>query len=226
MSRQDALIKIQAMFNFCIEQRDYLPSGKNPVKGMTYNRIETVNKKTEITHDAYTSVINSEYVSNYKGRLKELLLILWNTGMRIGEAIQLCPEDFREIDGVKCISINVENGKTTKNARSIRNIPVNTSLNRLYDVMGALPAGKPVLGWVKNNAAASRVANAFKQSGYSHSTHDFRYSISNRLRDIEVQDSIRYAILGHANSVTTDRVYQTRLPLKQMLVALNKVGNK
>lgn len=80
-----------------------------------------------------------------------------------------------------------------------------------------------VLGWNKNNAAASRVANAFKQFGLDHSTHDFRMSLSNRLRDIEVADSVRYAILGHSNTVTTDRVYQTRKPLIQMQKALEKV---
>ncbi len=150
-------------------------------------------------------------------------MILWNTGMRIGEAIQLRPEDFREIDGVRCISINTENGKTVKCASSVRAIPINSHLNELYDVLRALPEGKAVLGWNKNNAAASRVANAFKQLGYDHSTHDFRMSLSNRLHDLEVQDSVRYAILGHANTVTTDRVYATRKPLLQMKKALELI---
>lgn len=219
-SRQDALIKVQALFNFCIDKRDWLQS--NPVKGMTYSKVETLNEKTEIAPEAYQQVLSSLYVQNYQGKLKELLTILWNTGMRIGEAIQLRPEDFREVDGVRCISINTENGKTVKCVSSIRTIPVNSHLNELYERMSDLPQGKPVLGWNKNNAAASRVANAFKQFGLNHSTHDFRMSLSNRLRDLEVADSVRYAIMGHANKVTTDRVYKTRAPLMQMLNALEK----
>lgn len=201
-SRQDALIKLQALFGFCVNKRDWIVA--NPVRGMLFNKIETVNTKTEIAPATYQEALSSAYVSNYKGNLKELLMILWNTGMRIGEAIQLRPEDFRVVDGVKVISINTENGKTVKCASSVRNIPVNGALDELYERMRGLPEGKPVLGWNKNNAAASRVANAFKQFGLDHSTHDFRMSLSNRLRDLEVQDSVRYAILGHSNTVTTD----------------------
>lgn len=222
-SRQDALIKLQALFNFAIDKRDYLPTGKNPVKGMTYSKVETVNEKTEITPDAYHQAITSAYVANYQGNLKEMLMILWNTGMRISEAIQLRPEDFREVDGIRCISVNAENGKSLKTGTSERNIPVNSHLNEVYERMRALPQGKSVLGWNKVNAAGSRVANAFKQFGLDHSSHDFRYSLSNRLRDVECPDSVRYSILGHAHKVTTDRVYQTRKPLKQMLNALEKI---
>ncbi|EOI2372461.1 tyrosine-type recombinase/integrase [Klebsiella aerogenes] len=206
-------MKLQALLNFCINKREYISS--NPVNGLTYSKVTTVNTKNEISPTVFTEVINSLYVTNYQGRLKELLLILWNTGMRIGEAmaIQLLSEDFREVDGVKCISINTENGKQVKNASSIRNIPINSHLNELYSILRGLPKGKPVLGWNKNNAAASRVANSFMQLGYKHSTHDFRYSLSNRLRDIDVADSVRYCILGHAHTTTTDRVYITRKPL-------------
>lgn len=35
--------------------------------------------------------MNGEYVLTYQGELKWLLAILWNTGMRIGEAMQLRP---------------------------------------------------------------------------------------------------------------------------------------
>lgn len=222
-SRQDALIKLQALFGFCVNKRDWLSGANNPVRGMLFNKVESINTKSEIAPDVYEAVLNSEYTQTYKGNLKELLMILWNTGMRIGEAIQLRPEDFREVDGIKCISINTENGKTVKCDSSVRNIPVNGALDELYERMSLLPEGKPVLGWNKNNAAASRVANAFKQFGLDHSTHDLRMSLSNRLRDLEVQDSVRYAILGHSNTVTTDRVYQTRKPLLQMKKALELI---
>ncbi|HAT2199694.1 TPA: tyrosine-type recombinase/integrase [Citrobacter freundii] len=212
-SRQDALIKLQALFNFCIDKRDYLTS--NPVKGMTYSKVTSINHKTEITPSEYEKVMNTDYVKGYED-LKWLLAILWNTGMRIGEAIQLRPEDFRIVDGIKCISINTEDGKQVKNETSIRDIPISEALLQ----MGIWDT-KPRLGWTKNNAAGSRIAFAFKQIGIEHSSHDFRYSLSNRLRDCDVADSVRYSILGHAHKTTTDRVYKTRQPLKQMLLALN-----
>lgn len=213
-SRQDALIKLQALFNFCIDKRDYLTA--NPVKGMNYSKVTSVNHKTEITPSEYEKVMKTDYVKGYED-LKWLLSILWNTGMRIGEAIQLRPEDFRIVDGIKCISINTEDGKQVKNETSIRDIPISEALLQ----MGIWDT-KPRLGWTKNNAAGSRIAFAFKQIGIEHSSHDFRYSLSNRLRDCDVADSVRYSILGHAHKTTTDRVYKTRQPLKQMLLALNK----
>ncbi|QLZ59918.1 tyrosine-type recombinase/integrase [Citrobacter freundii] len=217
-SRQDALIKLQALFNFCIDKRDYLTA--NPVKGMTYSKVTSINHKTEITPSEYEKVMNTDYVKGYED-LKWLLAILWNTGMRIGEAIQLRPEDFRIVDGIKCISINTEDGKQVKNETSIRDIPISEALLQ----MGIWDT-KPRLGWTKNNAAGSRIAFAFKQIGIEHSSHDFRYSLSNRLRDCDVADSVRYSILGHAHKTTTDRVYKTRQPLKQMLLALNKATSK
>ncbi|MCS0563069.1 tyrosine-type recombinase/integrase, partial [Citrobacter freundii] len=215
-SRQDALIKLQALFNFCIDKRDYLTA--NPVKGMTYSKVTSIKHKTEITPSEYEKVMNTDYVKGYED-LKWLLAILWNTGMRIGEAIQLRPEDFRIVDGIKCISINTEDGKQVKNETSIRDIPISEALLQ----MGIWDT-KPRLGWTKNNAAGSRIAFAFKQIGIEHSSHDFRYSLSNRLRDCDVADSVRYSILGHAHKTTTDRVYKTRQPLKQMLLALNKAA--
>lgn len=217
-SRQDALIKLQALFNFCIDKRDYLTA--NPVKGMTYSKVTSINHKTEITPSEYERVMKTDYVKGYED-LKWLLAILWNTGMRIGEAIQLRPEDFRIVDGIKCISINTEDGKQVKNETSIRDIPISEALLQ----MGIWDT-KPRLGWTKNNAAGSRIAFAFKQIGIEHSSHDFRYSLSNRLRDCDVADSVRYSILGHAHKTTTDRVYKTRQPLKQMLFALNKATPK
>ena len=215
-SRQDALIKLQALFNFCIDKRDYLTA--NPVKGMTYSKVTSINRRIEITPSEYEKVMKTDYVKGYED-LKWLLAILWNTGMRIGEAIQLRPEDFRMVDGIKCISINTEDGKQVKNETSIRDIPISEALLQ----MGIWDT-KPRLGWTKNNAAGSRIAFAFKQIGIEHSSHDFRYSLSNRLRDCDVADSVRYSILGHAHKTTTDRVYKTRQPLKQMLLALNKAA--
>lgn len=217
-SRQDALIKLQALFNFCIDKRDYLTA--NPVKGMTYSKVTSIKHKTEITPSEYEKVMETDYVKGYED-LKWLLAILWHTGMRIGEAIQLRPEDFRIVDGIKCISINTEDGKQVKNETSIRDIPISEALLQ----MGIWDT-KPRLGWTKNNAAGSRIAFAFKQIGIEHSSHDFRYSLSNRLRDCDVADSVRYSILGHAHKTTTDRVYKTRQPLKQMLLALNKATSE
>lgn len=43
-SRQDAIIKVSAMFNFAMKQRDYI--AKNPFLGMNYKNVENVSIKT------------------------------------------------------------------------------------------------------------------------------------------------------------------------------------
>lgn len=60
-----------------------------------------------------------------------------------------------------------------------------------------------------------------KSIGLKRSSHCYRHSMSNRLRDTDADDSKRAFILGHAAHGITDRVYITRLPLQKMLKALN-----
>lgn len=57
-----------------------------------------------------------------------LLQLLYYTGCRISEIVQLTPRDYRQIDGVWCISINDDGAKTIKNEASRRNIPIHYEL--------------------------------------------------------------------------------------------------
>lgn len=68
------------------------------------------------------------------------------------------PCDYRDIDGIKCISINAEDGKQAKNDSSISDIPISDELLR----MGIWEA-KPTLGWSTNNAAGRRIVFAFNK---------------------------------------------------------------
>lgn len=46
-SRQDAIIKVSAMFNFSMKQRDYI--AKKPFLGMNYKNVENVTIKTGVS---------------------------------------------------------------------------------------------------------------------------------------------------------------------------------
>lgn len=64
-----------------------------------------------------------------------------------------------------------------------------------------------------------KISKAYKTIGLKRTSHCYRHSMSNRLRDAD--DRTRAFILGPAAHGITDRVYITRLPLQKMLKALN-----
>ena len=144
--------------------------------------------------------------------------LLYHCGLRVSEFSQLTKNDYREIEGIKYISINSDDNKTVKNESSIRNIPLNEALLAL----GAWE-DKPVMKY-GDNRTMNAITKAFDKIGLKRSTHCFRHSLSNRLRDTNATDSIRAYILGHAQANMTDRVYITREPLLQMKAALDVTG--
>lgn len=217
-SRQDAIIKVSAMFNFAMKQRDYIE--KNPFLGMNYKNVENLNIKTGISLLEHQKIIASQYVAESRP-LWWLLNLLYYTGVRVGEAIQITSNDYieKEEQGtlIKCVSINNVGTKTVKNSESIRDIPLSDNLLKI-----GIWEEKPIYHWVNNSSASNAISKAFKRSGMKHTAHDYRYGLSDRLRDLnEVPDHIRFSILGHAHKTMTDRVYRSKQPLMQMKQAID-----
>lgn len=212
-TKQETLTKVSSMFKYMIDVKEWIV--KNPFNGMSYKNVKVVNKKEEITPAQYETVMGLPQVAN-NNQAFWCMAILFNTGMRIDECSQLTKADYVEIEGIKCISVNDENGKRIKNESSIRNIPINDKLLEM-----GIWEKKPVF----NKSADSLkmlIAGSFKLISLKRSSHCFRLSLSNRLRDAEgVEDSTRNFILGHTNSTITDRIYVSRLPLIKMQAALN-----
>lgn len=212
-TRQSTLSTVSSVFNFAMDKREYI--SKNPIKGMLYRNVETMNKKESISKADHLKAI--ERVKD--GELKWLMQILWNTGLRIGEAVQLRTSDYIEVDGIPCISINSDDGKTLKNQSSTRDIPIHRDLIDL----GILDV-KPTFHWTTAGSAADRVRLAFKAIGIKRTSHCYRYSVSDRLRDLEdIPDHVRYSILGHAHETMTDRVYRNKQPTALMKKAIDSI---
>ncbi|WP_449547373.1 tyrosine-type recombinase/integrase [Lelliottia amnigena] len=219
-SRQDAIIKVSAMFNFAMKQRDYIE--KNPFLGMNYKNVENVNIKTGISLFEHQQIIASQYVIDSRP-LWWLLNFLYYTGVRIGEAIQITSIDYIEKEDqgnlIKCISINDFGTKTVKNSESVRDIPLSDSLLKI-----GIWEEKPIYHWVNNSSASNAISKAFKRAGMKHTAHDYRYGLSDRLRDLqEVPDHIRFSILGHAHKTMTDRTYRSKQPLLQMKQVIDRI---
>ncbi|BEU78431.1 hypothetical protein EAG21025_17440 [Enterobacter asburiae] len=135
---------------------------------------------------------------------------------RVSELRKITKDDYIEIEGIKCISINThEEGKTTKTESSKRNIPICDALLAL-NVWEEKPVMKNGL-----NSIIDKISKAYKSIGLKRSSHYYRHRMSNRLRDKDADDSTRTFILGHAAHGITDRVYIMRLPLVKMQKALN-----
>lgn len=219
-SRQDAIIKVSAMFNFAMKQRDYI--AKNPFLGMNYKNVENVSIKTGVSLIEHQKIIVSQHVSDSRS-LWWLLNLLYYTGVRIGEAIQITASDYIEKEDqgklIKCISINNAGTKTVKNSESIRDIPLSDNL-----LNAGIWEEKPTYHWVNNSSASNAISKAFKRVGMNHTAHDYRYGLSDRLRDLqEVPDHIRFSILGHAHRTMTDRTYRSKQPLLQMKHVIDRI---
>lgn len=212
-TKAKVLMRVSSMFKYCLDVEEWID--KNPLTGMNYKNVGNVTVKEEVTPEQYNAVVNVPVVFNNKP-VYWAITMMYYTGMRVSELCQITKADYIEIEGIKCVSINThEEGKSTKTATSKRNIP-------LCDALLALGAWeeKPVMK-TGVNSVMDKVSRAFRNISLKRTTHCFRHSISNRLRDTNAEDSTRAFILGHAQGTMTDRVYITRAPLMKMLNALN-----
>lgn len=212
-TKQKILTRLSGMFKFAVDVKEWI--AKNPITGMMYKKVGVVEKKEEITTEQYLEMAEQNQVQrDYHSKWANA--IMFYTGMRVSEVQQLTKNDFIEIEGIKCFSVNaLEEGKSTKTETSIRNIPI---CDKLLEM--GIWEDKPVMK-VGLNSLMEKVSKAYALIGLKRSSHCYRHSMSNRLRDTDCEDSTRFFILGHAAATMTDRVYVTRLPLLKMQQALN-----
>lgn len=215
-TKQKILVRLSSMFSYAVDVKEWI--SKNPVTGLNYKKVSNVTKKEEITTEQFKQAQQHPLTAN-NSAVFWANAIMFYTGIRVSELCQLTKNDYVEIEGIKCISINdAEEGKSTKTETSKRNIPLCDALLALgvWDVKPVMKTGL--------NSVMDKCSKSFKNIGLKRSTHCFRHSLSNRLRDTECEDSTRYFILGHAAATMTDRVYISRLPLQKMLDALNQAN--
>lgn len=213
MTKQKIITTLGSMFAFVLDVKEWID--KNPFRGMNYKKVSVEKPKEEVTPSQFKEMIKqpaiTKDVQNFWANV-----LMYYTGMRVSELRQITKDDYIEIEGIKCISINThEEGKTTKTESSKRNIPICDALLAL-NVWEERPVMKNGL-----NSIMDKISKAYKSIGLKRTSHCYRHSMSNRLRDTDADDSTRAFILGHAAHGITDRVYITRLPLQKMLKALN-----
>jgi integrase len=201
---------------------DWLP--KNPCSGIKLprtcggKRIERyvctageVNAVVKCLHEPYAS----------------LVLFLYVTGVRIGEALAICHEDFR--GGLLSISRRILNGEidTVKTPKSRRMLPVpEPLLSRLKSLSSE--------GWIfqaqngspldPKNAMNRYVKSAAKRAGLKGiNWHSFRHSFQVSQRRAGTHPKLISDLMGHASVSTAMDVYdhasesELQQPLNQLL---------
>ncbi|MFD3231711.1 phage integrase SAM-like domain-containing protein [Rahnella aceris] len=209
-SCNDYFIKASGMFTFACKQREYI--SKSPFEGMRFKRVVNLKTRRGITQDEHQQAIKgfAERSQNWW-----LLQLLYFTGCRISELTQLTKQDYREIEGIWCISINDEGSKTLKNSASRRNIPIHSALLAI-----GIIEDKPTFVYTPDRAS-QLVSSIY--AGLDVTAHSYRYGMSDRLRKVDVTDYVRFAILGHAHSSTTDRIYRSDDALRRLSDVINIV---
>lgn len=155
-------------------------------------------------------------------RLRDRLLfaVLYDTGMRIGEALGLRHEDLAAAEREVSITARVnDNGARVKTGRS-RTIPVGADLLRLYaDYLhgeyGDLDSdhvfvnlwGHPVGHALSYRAVYDLVLRLRKRTGIDFDPHWFRHTAATRMLREQVPLEVVSNLLGHASVTTTADIY-------------------
>ena len=156
------------------------------------------------------------------GRLRDRLLfaVLYDTGMRVGEALGLRHEDIAAAEReVTVVPRHNANGARTKSA-STRTIPVSAELVRLYadylhEEYGDLDSdyvfvnlwGRPHGHPLAYPAVYDLVCRLRRQTGIDFDPHWYRHTTATRLLRDGVPIETVSALLGHASITTTSQTY-------------------
>ena len=156
------------------------------------------------------------------GRLRDRLLfaVLYDTGMRVGEALGLRHEDIAAAEReVTVVPRHNANGARTKSANT-RTIPVSAELIRLYadylhEEYGDLDSdyvfvnlwGQPHGHPLAYPAVYDLVGRLRRRTGVVFDPHWYRHTAATRLLRDGVPVEVVSVILGHASITTTSETY-------------------
>ncbi|SFN58910.1 Phage integrase family protein [Roseovarius lutimaris] len=149
-------------------------------------------------------------------------LIAMFTGARLNEVAQLHIRNIQQLDGIWCIDINDDAGKSLKNASSRRQIPVHQALLKAGFIefvekrkTGVAVRLFPDLSYSTQNGYGRNVGTWFNQTllptlALKQKTlvfHSLRHSMTTLLSRADVPDIMVKAILGHTQVGVTHTSY-------------------
>jgi len=209
---------LKAVFGWFVAN-DWIP--KNPAKRT--RELKLVRRRRAIIPDE--GILKALAYLDNRGNLfyADLLRLIWNTGMRSGEALHVRPEDV-DFEG-RILTTKCRPDYTTKD-REERRIPLNDAAISILRRRILASGGGPIFmqAWGRGKGRipeASSIAHRVKDLGLIAGVpfltcYVLRHSFATRMAR-EVPELVLAAILGHSSPSTTRKYYvhneQIQLPL-------------
>lgn len=231
------LRKLTAFFNWCMANA-YIE--RNPLTGMKVLAGAAKDARISFEPGDLQALLQTDtlVLEARKHRWRYWLPLLARfTGARLEELCQLHMGDITSHQGIPCIRIDDRyESQKIKSHSSRRELPIHPKLqelglleyvesvrvnngNRLFP---DLVATRDKLG----HAPSKWFSRYKKKHGITDprkTFHSFRHTFIDDLRDAGVQDSLIKRLVGHEDTSATFGIYGSRLPLKAMLDAINKL---
>lgn len=196
-----------------------LKQPKKPVYENDFEALEKSNRKP-FSYDEIDSIWNADDCL-----VKDILLILMYTGMRIEELLFLHNNTINLKENYLIAGLKTENGKN-------RVIPIHNKIkyiirkyyedNNDYFIR---TNGKKVVKRLSYQTYHTYFKNFMKELEMEHTTHDTRHTFRSELDRLNVKERIIDLILGHRSSETGRRVY-THKTIEELEKAVNLVTYK
>ncbi|GKW05532.1 site-specific integrase [Pectobacterium carotovorum] len=189
--------------------------GRNPIEKMKLTKA-TESKRRAMTEEEIGLVLEAAKKATEARRWAIKLSVI--TGARAGEIAQLTSKDIVNVDGVTCIDINDNDGKSIKNKHSARLVPLvdgaygfNLSAFLAF-VASSQTEGEALFG-MTTSAYTSYFARSIKASqdalraSEDVCLHSLRHSLTGKLKAAGVPLTDAQGILGHSSQSITYDLY-------------------
>lgn len=157
--------------------------------------------------------------------VKDIILILLYTGMRIEELLFLHNNTINLKENYLIAGLKTENGKN-------RIIPIHKKIKHIIekyykdnDDYFIRTNGKKIVKRLSYQTYHTHFKNFMKDLEMDHTTHDTRHTFRSELDRLNVKDKIIDLILGHKSSETGKRVY-THKTIEELSKAVNLITYK
>lgn len=162
--------------------------------------------------------------------IRTIVLVTALTGCRIGEAVGLRKSDCVLDYGIPHIVIEEYGVRSLKTSNSIRKVPLLPTLetalrrqfNRAEGSLAMFPSYNDMTKKPKADGASASVNKWLKSKcGIAKTSHSFRHSVTDLLRNAQVPEELRREITGGTKQYTADR-YGEGQALEHKLAALTR----
>ncbi|MEU9155447.1 site-specific integrase [Streptomyces sp. NPDC048417] len=185
-------------------------------------RRRTIKLKTPRTHPTILTASQAQAILDACTRLRDryLFALLWETGIRIGEALGLRHEDLAVAEGELTVTPRVNDNRARAKSASPRTVPVGPEIVRLYaDYLhgeyGDLDSDYMFVNlWGGSYGHPLTYASVYdlvlrlrREVGFDFDPHWFRHTRATLLLRQGVPIEVVSTLLGHSSIATTHDVY-------------------